>query len=143
MSVKDLFQEPRRCVGGYAYAKPFKRLRLVLKRQRTVPGIVLREMRRKLAIAAGSSRSRTSSAVGSGSDRLSNQRAVTGRPITGWIDAGVTSRHKPATESRHIPASAAVAKEHLEAVVWGPYFAVFCVVLAAARFGFGGTFGSR
>ena len=39
----------RRRAGGYAHAKPFKRLRRVLKRQRTVLGIVLREVRRKLA----------------------------------------------------------------------------------------------
>ena len=39
----------RRRAGGYAHAKQFKRLRRVLKRQRTVLGIVLREVRRKLA----------------------------------------------------------------------------------------------
>ena len=41
----------RRRAGGYAHAKQFKRLRRVLKRQRTVLGIVLREVRRKLAEA--------------------------------------------------------------------------------------------
>lgn len=38
----------RRRAGGYAHAKQFKRLRRVLRRQRTVLGIVLREVRRKL-----------------------------------------------------------------------------------------------
>lgn len=41
----------RRRAGGYAHAKQFKRLRRVLKRQRTVLGIVLREIRRKLETA--------------------------------------------------------------------------------------------
>lgn len=39
----------RRRAGGYAHAKQFKRLRKVLRRQRTILGIVLREIRRKLA----------------------------------------------------------------------------------------------
>ena len=37
----------RRKAGGYAHAKQFKRLRRVLKRQRTILGIVLREVQRK------------------------------------------------------------------------------------------------
>lgn len=41
--------ELRRRAGGYAHAKQFKRLREVLKRQRTELGIVIREIRRKLA----------------------------------------------------------------------------------------------
>ena len=39
----------RRKAGGYAHAKQFKRLRRTVKRQRTILGIVLREIRRKLA----------------------------------------------------------------------------------------------
>jgi len=42
-------KELRRKAGGYAHAKQFKRLRRVVKRQRTLLGIVLREIRRKLA----------------------------------------------------------------------------------------------
>ncbi len=38
----------RRKAGGYAHARQFKRLRKVVKRQRTVLGIVLREIQRKL-----------------------------------------------------------------------------------------------
>ena len=38
----------RRKAGGYAHAKQFKRLRKVLKRQRTILGIVLREVGRKI-----------------------------------------------------------------------------------------------
>lgn len=41
----------RRRAGGYAHAKQYKRLRRVLKRQRTVLGIVLREVQRKLEAA--------------------------------------------------------------------------------------------
>jgi IS5 family transposase len=36
--------------GGYAHAKQFKRLRRVLKRQRTILGIVMREVQRKLLL---------------------------------------------------------------------------------------------
>lgn len=39
----------RRGAGGYAHAKQFKRLKRVLRRQRTILGCVLREVRRKLA----------------------------------------------------------------------------------------------
>ena len=45
----------RRRAGGYAHAKPFKRLRRVLKRQHAVLVIVLREVRRKLVENTGQS----------------------------------------------------------------------------------------
>ena len=52
ISLKQTFAKEgktlRRRAGGYAHAKQFKRLRRMLKRQRTVLGIVLREVRRKL-----------------------------------------------------------------------------------------------
>ena len=41
----------RRKAGGYAHAKQFRRLRRTVKRQRTVLGIVLREIGRKLPAA--------------------------------------------------------------------------------------------
>ncbi|MFN9451769.1 MAG: IS5 family transposase, partial [Rubrivivax sp.] len=41
-------KELRRRAGGYAHAKQFKRLRKVLKRQRTILGVVMREVQRKL-----------------------------------------------------------------------------------------------
>lgn len=49
----------RRQAGGYAHAKQFKRLKKVIKRQRTILGVVMREVQRKLdayahALAAGS-----------------------------------------------------------------------------------------
>jgi IS5 family transposase len=48
----------RRKAGGYAHAKQFKRLRKAVKRRRTVLGVVMREVQRKLqadqaAVAAG------------------------------------------------------------------------------------------
>jgi transposase, IS5 family len=48
----------RRKAGGYAHAKQFKRLRRTLRRQRTILGVVMREVQRKLdadtaAVAAG------------------------------------------------------------------------------------------
>ena len=44
-------QQLRRRAGGYAHARQYKRLRRVLKRQRTVLGIVLRQVQRKLPMA--------------------------------------------------------------------------------------------
>ena len=41
-------QQLRRKAGGYAHARQFNRLRKVVKRQRTILGIVLREIQRKL-----------------------------------------------------------------------------------------------
>lgn len=43
-------QDLRRRAGGYAHAKQFKRLKKVLRRQRTILGIVIREVRRKLDV---------------------------------------------------------------------------------------------
>ncbi len=45
----------RRKAGGYAHAKQFKRLRKVVKRQRTILGIVLREVARKIGQATEAS----------------------------------------------------------------------------------------
>lgn len=44
-------KELRRRAGGYAHAKQFKRLRRVLKRQRTILGVVMREVQRKCTAA--------------------------------------------------------------------------------------------
>jgi len=51
-------KELRRKAGGYAHAKQFRRLKKVVKRQRTILGIAMREVQRKLeldqqSIAAG------------------------------------------------------------------------------------------
>ena len=40
-------KELRRRAGGYAHAKQFRRLKRVVKRQRTILGIVMREVQRK------------------------------------------------------------------------------------------------
>ena len=40
----------RRKAGGYGHAKQFKRLRTTVKRQRTILGVVMREVQRKLAV---------------------------------------------------------------------------------------------
>ena len=45
----------RRKAGGYAHARQFKRLGKTVKRQRTILGIVLREVRRKLPVISASS----------------------------------------------------------------------------------------
>ncbi len=44
-------RELRRKAGGYAHAKQFRRLRRTVKRQRTILGIVLREINRKITTA--------------------------------------------------------------------------------------------
>lgn len=45
----------QRKAGGYAHAKQFRRLRRTVKRQRTILGIVLREVERKLATVTSKS----------------------------------------------------------------------------------------
>lgn len=45
----------RRKAGGYAHARQFRRLRKVLKRQRTILGVVMREIERKRALATTTS----------------------------------------------------------------------------------------
>jgi transposase, IS5 family len=57
--LKQTFQKEgkslRRRAGGYAHAKQFKRLRKVVKRQRMILGILLREVERKLPQATADS----------------------------------------------------------------------------------------
>lgn len=48
-------QELRRRAGGYAHAKQFRCLKRTVKRQRTILGIVLREVERKLGLATAES----------------------------------------------------------------------------------------
>jgi IS5 family transposase len=48
-------KELRRKAGGYTHAKQFKRLRRTVKRQRTILGIILREIERKLPTATTNS----------------------------------------------------------------------------------------
>ncbi len=47
-------QTLRRRAGGYAHAKQFKRLRQVVRRQRTILGVLLREVQRKMTTLAQS-----------------------------------------------------------------------------------------
>lgn len=62
LALKQTFvkegRELRRKAGGYAHAKQFKRLRRAVKRQRTILGIVIREIKRKLSTASTDSPSR-------------------------------------------------------------------------------------
>ena len=44
-------KELRRKAGGYAHAKQFRRMRQTVTRQRAILGIVLQEIKRKLATA--------------------------------------------------------------------------------------------
>ncbi len=59
ISLKQTFVKEgkslRRRAGGYAHARQFKRLRKVVKRQRTILGIVLREVGRKIEQTADAS----------------------------------------------------------------------------------------
>lgn len=43
----------RRGAGGYAHAKQFRRLHRVIKRQRTILGVLIREVRRKMSDVSG------------------------------------------------------------------------------------------
>ena len=56
ISLKQTFAKEGKALrfksGGYAHAKQFKRLKRVLKRQRTIVGILIREVRGKIAAAA-------------------------------------------------------------------------------------------
>jgi transposase, IS5 family len=63
----------RRKAGGYAHAKQFKRLRSVLKRQRTILGRLLREVRRKMAGLADDARTRLDTWV-QRAERIHTQR---------------------------------------------------------------------
>lgn len=62
LSLKQTFAreggELRRRAGGYGHAKQFRRLRRVVRRQRTILGIVLREVTRKRAVASTDQRLR-------------------------------------------------------------------------------------
>lgn len=63
----------RRRAGGYAHAKQFKRLRTVLKRQRTILGRLLREVRRKMGSLADDARSKLDTWV-QRAERIHRQR---------------------------------------------------------------------
>ena len=55
IELKQTFEkegkELRRSAGGYAHAKQFKRLGRTIKRQKTILGVLLREVQRKLPLA--------------------------------------------------------------------------------------------
>lgn len=59
MQLKQTFskesRELRHKAGGYAHAKQFKRLRRTVKRQRTILGIVMRDIKRQLQTVASES----------------------------------------------------------------------------------------
>ena len=68
ISLKQTFaaeaKELRRKAGGYAHAKQFKRLKKAVKRQRTILGVVMREVQRKLdALATCASATTTTPAA--------------------------------------------------------------------------------
>jgi len=63
----------RRRAGGYAHAKQFKRLRAVLKRQRTILGRLLREVRRKMGNLADEARTKLDTWV-QRAERIHRQR---------------------------------------------------------------------
>jgi IS5 family transposase len=69
-------RELRRKAGGYAHAKQFKRLRRTVKRQRTILGIILREVERKRAAAKADSAGAVSrlSTLLARAARIRNQR---------------------------------------------------------------------
>jgi transposase, IS5 family len=52
--------------GGYAHAKQFKRLKRVVKRQRTVVGILIREVRAKLGVLDTATNTNTAAVIAAG-----------------------------------------------------------------------------
>jgi len=56
LSLKQTYEREcqalRRRAGGYAHAKQFKRLKTVLKRQRTILGVLIRDITRKMGAAS-------------------------------------------------------------------------------------------
>jgi IS5 family transposase len=80
----------RRKAGGYAHAKQFNRLRKTVKRQRTILGVVMREVQRKLdadkaAVAAG----------GTPAHEPSSPKAIS--DLTMWLERAERIR----TQQRH------------------------------------------
>ena len=70
ISLKQTFaaeaKELRRKAGGYAHAKQFKRLKKTVKRQRTILGVVMREVQRKVDALAISTSATTTPAAPAG-----------------------------------------------------------------------------
>jgi IS5 family transposase len=74
-------KELRRKAGGYAHAKQFKRLARVVKRQRTILGVVMREVQRKLDALTQSN--------GDDDDRGAGPGAASGKAFSDlkmWLD---------------------------------------------------------
>lgn len=73
-------KELRRKAGGYAHAKQFKRLKKVVKRQRTILGVVMREVQRKLAALATSESATTATTPAAGT--VAPAEATAPSPLT-------------------------------------------------------------
>ena len=72
-------KELRRRAGGYAHAKQFRRLKKVVKRQRTTLGIVMREVQRKIDVVA--------QALAEGSKPLAEPASRTALPeLMKWME---------------------------------------------------------
>ncbi len=90
-AIKPLELETlRRKAGGYAHAKQFRRLKKVVKRQRTILGVVLREVKRKLDLSVNAPLN------GAGSGGIpSNPKAIS--DLWMWLERAERIR----TQQRH------------------------------------------
>jgi IS5 family transposase len=80
----------RRKAGGYAHAKQFKRLRKAVKRQRTILGVVMREVQRKLEVDKGAV-----AAGGAPAHAVSSSKAMS--DLMMWLERAERIR----TQQRH------------------------------------------
>ncbi len=111
-------KELRRKAGGYAHAKQFKRLRKTVKRQRTILGVVLREVQRKLdaqtqAIADGTGPQSEPSSYTAATYRRSRTAGRMRLRFLWRRPAGDRSRRLggPGLRARHLPRGAPRAPE--------------------------------
>ena len=82
-------KELRRRAGGYAHAKQFRRLKKVVNRQRTILGIVMREVQRKIDVMA--------QALAEGSKPLVEPASRTALPeLMKWMERAERICHRPA-----------------------------------------------
>jgi transposase, IS5 family len=88
----------RRKAGGYAHAKQFKRLKKAVKRQRTILGVVMREVQRKLdALVASSTTPGTTPSTTPSTTPATAPAASALSALKTWLERGERIR----TQQRH------------------------------------------
>jgi transposase, IS5 family len=83
----------QRKAGGYAHAKQFKRLRRVVKRQRTILGILMREVKRKMPTAMATATNTTTA-------KTDNALALTA--LNTWLERAERIRTQQRTDKNKL-----------------------------------------